>query len=154
MATLIVSIEVKGQEVIKFLNDPFNLRLWTVHRDLYCIGDGCNEAIFRDGKIQFAEIQSSIEAVKRGIYMVNFSWFKDNIKTKSFGFQIIETADSRVNLKLEIPNTLPVEKQNKMIPVINIELGLLKQLLEKSTYIISEADAVLLQAYHENLSFT
>ena len=154
MAVLTIDIGLPRTEVIDYLKDPFNLRTWTVHRDLYCMNNKCYEAIYADGQVQFAEIRCQIMSKTAGIDIVTFSWFLNDEKTKGFGFQIIEDSPGEINLKVEIPDSIPEEKRNKMIAVINIELGILKQLLEKSAYTINETDASILQSYHEHLSFT
>ena len=154
MAVLTIDIGSPRIEVIDYLKEPFNLRLWTVHRDLYCIKDKCYEAISIDGQVQFAEIRCQIMPKHEGMHIVTFSWYRNGEITKRFGFQVIEDSPAEITLKVDIPDTIPKERRNTMITVINIELGILKQLLENSAYTINEADASILQSYHEKLLFT
>ena len=140
--------------ILKFLEDPFNLQIWTVHRDLYRIDGKCHECISRKDKVQFAEIKTSFEPLNSVTFLARFTWYQNGSETKSFGFQITMITDSKVNLSLELPTTIPTAKRENMYRVIGIEFGLLKQRLETSIININESDAAVMQSYHENISFS
>ena len=154
MGKLSIDINVKKEVILQFLEDPFNLQLWTVHRDLYNIDGKCYECIFGEGHANFAEIKSSFKTLNSLVFDVHFTWSQDGVVTKSFGFQLNMITDSQANLCLNLPDSIPEEKRNKMIRVISIELGLLKQLMETSVINISKSDAAIMQSYHENISFS
>ncbi len=114
MESLSVDINVSEVIILDFLKEPFNLRFWTVHRDLYYIDNKCHECIFREGKANFAEIRTTFESTYQGIHSARFSWHQNDALTKSFNFQITATSDSQVKLSMEIPKIQHQEKQNTL----------------------------------------
>lgn len=153
MNTLSIEIKTDKKEILAFLDNPFNLRLWTVHRDLYWIDNACQECIMQGKEAHFATIQSTIQTVQPALYKVQFSWLQDGQITKSFSFQLAILSHTQVCLSLQLPLIQDEERKNTLVRLIQIEFGLLKQLLEKSTTALPLSDAIFLQNYHNNLSF-
>lgn len=154
MERLSIKIKVSQKILLEFLENPFNLKFWTVHRDLYLIDQLCYECIINKEQACFAEIKTDLTKIKPNTYTIHFSWFINNSIFKSFGFMANKVSKTEVELNMELPQIKEDSKLKTLIKLINIEFDILKQHLETGVISINKSDAIFLQSYHQNLSFT
>lgn len=153
MEKIIINIKVSAIVLIDFLKEPFNLRVWTVHRDLYEINGTCSECIIINNEAHFTEIKTLLKSIDSENHTINFSWLQNNTIIKYFEFNITAVSECEVIISFVLPLINDNDKRKILIQLLNIEFDLLKQYLEKGKTTIEKNNAIFLQSYHTNLSF-
>jgi len=151
--TVELVLDADQEALIQFLLDPMNLRLWTVHRDLYWLDGKCHEASSKDGHWLFTEIKTAAESAEPGATQaISFTWKKDETIIKRFVFQLHALPENRCRISTELPGNLPTERIATLRRLLAIEFALLEQQLSSKAQVITHEDACFLQNYHRDLN--
>ena len=146
-----VEIERPSSEVLIFLSDPLNLRLWTVHRNLYLMDDRCYEATSDGNATSFTEISTVISKTDSAS-SCNFKWAKDDQIKKQFSLSISSVGHDRSAVAFAIPESMESSKKERLTKLIELEFRLLKNTLESNPITVSRSEADFMQSYHLELT--
>lgn len=135
-----------------FLN-PMNLRLWTVHRDLYWISGRCFEATSQQSSLVFCEIKvEKINAENGERKILQFSWYLQDELVKKIEFSLESFSDKVTKVTVKLSPTMSESRTIKLKQLLSIEFKLLNAYLLNSPQQLSLNEATFLQTYHQELS--
>jgi len=146
--TMSLSLEI----IEDILSDPFNLRLWTVHRNLYQIDGNCFEAINRKGSISYYKIKVNREQLDLGSLLL-FSWWSDDDKIKEFELQLSKINIDKTLIEVVVSDKAESVKLEQLNRLLMIEMSLLENYLIGEKQLFTWEEANFMQNYYNNMTY-
>ncbi len=122
--TASVIIKDSPSVLVDFLRDPFHLRLWTIHKNLYNHQGLCKEFREVSGGASFSIIRTQVNCMDCEPTQVIYTWSDmDHNPYKQFSFSITEQATNQTLISIQLPDATKLK-------LIQLELEILKEFLE------------------------
>lgn len=145
------TLHANRRAVCTFMLEPLNLRLWTVHRDLYLIDGACWEATGPSDAIVYTQIRVATKAIGHNSDSVRFSWLQQNKSLKQFEFVVSDGPHSESTVTYEFAANIPEQKLQTLHRLLTIEFSQLDALLCGTHQNLTFEEAKHLQHYHHGL---
>ncbi|MFC7772660.1 hypothetical protein [Flavobacterium sp. GCM10027622] len=144
--TNIFSVEVLAEKVklIAFLENPVNLKYWTVHTNLVVIDDSCYEITGSTGvktKISVTNTNHNLDD------SLDFTWILEGEIKKQFQFLITNGINGKMSVQVFIPSTTLNKKLLDLQRLLSVEFKILEQLLNDGKYELTESEKMIMKEY-------
>ena len=140
------------QSLISFLANPLNLRLWTVHRDLYWHQGQCSEATFSENEVCITRIEVGIvENQTAGSANILFKWSRHAECIKQFKFDVEAKEPNKTEIKINLGHIADCQRVEQIKHLLTVEFTLLEAELNGVKADLQLEEISFLQHYHRSL---